>query len=146
MKNSEVISKLDMDILPKIKRVLIIDDEPICRRLVFENIKSICSQIDVVATGAQALTMMRIYQYDLVISDIGLPDFDGLRIMDYLRQEPRFENTIFIAMTAYVDDMFSDLFNNLSELDYILFKPVSAKKLKSIINKKVSYLLAKETQ
>ena len=29
--NSEVIS-LDMDILPKIKRVLIIDDEPICRR------------------------------------------------------------------------------------------------------------------
>ena len=39
--------------------------------------------------------------------------------MDYLRQEPRFENTIFIAMTAYVDDMFSDLFNNLSELDYI---------------------------
>jgi two-component system, OmpR family, KDP operon response regulator KdpE len=68
-----------------VTRVLVVDDEPQILRALRINLRVREYQVDVAATGAEALTMAARHPPDLVILDLGLPDLDGVEVIQGLR-------------------------------------------------------------
>jgi two-component system KDP operon response regulator KdpE len=65
--------------------VLVVDDEPQILRALRINLRVREYQVDVAATGTEALEMAGRHPPDLVILDLGLPDLDGVEVIQGLR-------------------------------------------------------------
>jgi len=68
-----------------VTRVLVVDDEPQILRALRINLRVREYQVDVAASGTEALQMAARHPPDLVILDLGLPDLDGMEVIQGLR-------------------------------------------------------------
>jgi two-component system, OmpR family, KDP operon response regulator KdpE len=68
-----------------VTRVLVVDDEPQILRALRINLRVRDYEVHVAATGAEALEIAGRYPPDLVILDLGLPDLDGVEVIQGLR-------------------------------------------------------------
>jgi len=68
-----------------VTRVLVVDDEPQILRALRINLRVREYQVDVAATGTEALEMAARHPPDLVILDLGLPDLEGVEVIEGLR-------------------------------------------------------------
>ena len=66
-------------------RVLVVDDEPQIRRTLAINLRVRGYQVDLAATGEEALKAAADQQPDVVVLDLGLPGIDGLQVIQGLR-------------------------------------------------------------
>ena len=66
-------------------RVLVVDDEPQILRALRINLRVRSYDVDVAATGSAALEAAAKHPPDLVILDLGLPDLDGVEVIEGLR-------------------------------------------------------------
>jgi two-component system KDP operon response regulator KdpE len=66
-------------------RVLVVDDEPQILRALRINLRVRDYEVHVAATGSEALQMAGRFPPDLVILDLGLPDLDGVQVIQGLR-------------------------------------------------------------
>jgi two-component system, OmpR family, KDP operon response regulator KdpE len=68
-----------------VTRVLVVDDEPQILRALRINLRVRHYDVDIAATGSQALEAAAKHPPDLVILDLGLPDLDGVEVIEGLR-------------------------------------------------------------
>jgi two-component system KDP operon response regulator KdpE len=68
-----------------VTRVLVVDDEPQILRALRINLRVRDYEVHVASTGAEALEVAGRYPPDLVILDLGLPDLDGVEVIQGLR-------------------------------------------------------------
>jgi two-component system, OmpR family, KDP operon response regulator KdpE len=68
-----------------VTRVLVVDDEPQILRALRINLKVREYEVRVATTGAEALQVASQHPPDLVILDLGLPDLDGVEVIQGLR-------------------------------------------------------------
>jgi two-component system KDP operon response regulator KdpE len=68
-----------------VSRVLVVDDEPQIRRTLAINLRARGYQVDLAATGEEALRAVADQQPDVVVLDLGLPGIDGLQVIQGLR-------------------------------------------------------------
>jgi two-component system, OmpR family, KDP operon response regulator KdpE len=66
--------------------ILIIEDEAALRRFLVPTLANHDYQVLTAATGAEGLAMARSHNPDIVLLDLGLPDQDGCRVLENLRQ------------------------------------------------------------
>jgi two-component system KDP operon response regulator KdpE len=66
-------------------RVLVVDDEPQIVRALRINLRARQYEVFTAQSGTQALTEAAHHPPDLVILDLGLPDMDGVEVIDGLR-------------------------------------------------------------
>jgi two-component system, OmpR family, KDP operon response regulator KdpE len=66
-------------------RVLVVDDEPQIRRTLAINLRARGYQVDLAASGEEALKAAAHHQPDVVVLDLGLPGIDGLQVIHGLR-------------------------------------------------------------
>ena len=71
--------------LAQVTRVLVVDDEPQILRALRINLRVRSYDVDTAATGAEALETAARHPPDLVILDLGLPDLDGVEVIEGLR-------------------------------------------------------------
>ena len=69
----------------RMTRVLVVDDEPQILRALRINLRARHIDVHVAATGAEALRTAARHPPDLVILDLGLPDLDGVEVIEGLR-------------------------------------------------------------
>jgi two-component system KDP operon response regulator KdpE len=68
-----------------VTRVLVVDDEPQILRALRINLRVRHYEVSVAANGAQALAEAARHPPDVVILDLGLPDLDGVEVIQGLR-------------------------------------------------------------
>ncbi len=68
-----------------VTHVLVVDDEPQILRALRINLRVRNYEVDTAATGAEALTAAGRHPPDLVLLDLGLPDLDGVEVIEGLR-------------------------------------------------------------
>jgi two-component system KDP operon response regulator KdpE len=68
-----------------VTRVLVVDDEPQLLRALAINLRARRYEVDVAATGTEALRLAAARVPDVVILDLGLPDLDGTAVLAGLR-------------------------------------------------------------
>lgn len=66
-------------------RILVVDDEPQIRKALGVNLRARGYEVDLAATGEEALTLAAGNHPDLVLLDIGLPGIDGIEVVEGLR-------------------------------------------------------------
>jgi len=116
----------------KIKRILIVDDEENTRiglsKLLSQEGFEVCS----VANGQEALEYLKSSRVNLVISDINMPEMNGLTFLKELNR--LYPSTHVIMITAYggVESYLEAM--NLGAFEYI-HKPIKIEELKSVMEK-----------
>jgi two-component system, OmpR family, KDP operon response regulator KdpE len=68
-------------------RILLVDDEVPIQRAVAPLLRSRGYEVEVAATGEEALAMFRARPPDLMVLDLGLPDMEGIEICRRIRAE-----------------------------------------------------------
>ena len=66
-------------------RVLVVDDEPQIRKALRVNLAARGYDVDLAATGEEALSLAAARHPDVVLLDLGLPGIDGIDVIDGLR-------------------------------------------------------------
>ena len=114
------------------KKVLVIDDSPVNRAVLTAFLKRAgISDIDHAVDGEEALAKLNAAMksgqpYDFALSDLWMPNMNGLEFIEKLRADARFERLPVFAVTADTEfhrDARTDLFTG------ILLKPITYDKL-----------------
>jgi DNA-binding NarL/FixJ family response regulator len=121
----------------KIKKILLVEDEPILRDSIQDTIVSCGFEVAVAENGDEALSLAKTFLPDLIISDILMPESDGYWLLDSIRNDALLRTIPFIFMTAKSER--SDIRNgmNLGADDYIV-KPFSSAELMNSIQARLS--------
>ena len=82
------------------RRVLVIEDNLDSVHSMAVLVKMMGHEVQFAINGFAALDIARKFRPDIVLLDIGLPDFNGCDIAQQLKWEPGFEQTRFIAISA----------------------------------------------
>jgi len=83
------------------QRILIVDDEAAIRQSLAETLTAEGYDTDSAETGEEALAKLNTDTYDLVVTDLKMPNVSGLELLQALRNQDR--HTPVIMMTAYGD-------------------------------------------
>jgi CheY-like chemotaxis protein len=71
------------------KRILIVDDEAMLRETVTAILSRDDYAVDTAQDGAEALRLLDLHRYDLVLSDVRMPELDGPQLYDAIQQRCR---------------------------------------------------------
>jgi CheY-like chemotaxis protein len=106
-------------------RILIVDDEEIDRVLVRSILEKAGHELFYAGDGSVALEVCRKVAIELVVTDLAMPDFNGLRFIKELREEG-FKMPV-IAVSGWAKDQL-----DLAEIhgaNLALLKPIDEEKL-----------------
>lgn len=114
------------------KNILIVDDEENARIGLSKLLSQEGYRVDAVANGHEALDYLDQKRVSLVITDINMPEMDGLVFLRELNRD--YPSTDVIMMTAYggVESYLEAM--NLGAFEY-LNKPIKLDELKSVMKK-----------
>ncbi|MCG8636005.1 MAG: response regulator [Desulfobacterales bacterium] len=113
----------DKEVRPN--RILIVDDVLSMQRLLSQILNDDGFYTDVASDGEQALDILRSKDFDIVLTDIGMPVMDGLALT---RKVTRTMSSDVIIMTGQIDQYSYDQMINLGASDYIQ-KPFSPEEI-----------------
>ena len=85
-------------------RILIVEDEERIASFVSKGLTSNGFATTIAASGADALTLTRTSEFDLMILDIGLPDTDGFEVLRELRAKDKNMPVIIVTARDSVGD------------------------------------------
>ncbi len=114
-------------------RILIVDDAR-ASTLILTKLLEILGQ-DVCAVGNATEALERIHREppDLVISDIGMPGFDGYQLARAIRSSPELNDIELVALTGYAEES-DKLRAQEAGFDQHLVKPVALGHLQSLLS------------
>ena len=83
------------------KKILITEDSPTMRSLLASTIESVDGyEIVEASSGFEALRLLPREKVDLIITDINMPDINGLELISYVRNNPNYSHIpLFIVST-----------------------------------------------
>jgi len=106
-------------------RILLVDDEVPIQRAVAPLLRSRGYDVDVAATGDEALKSVRTHPPDLIVLDLGLPDIEGTEVCRRIRAESAIPIVVLSARGAEADKVTA---LDLGADDYVT-KPFGPKEL-----------------
>lgn len=111
-------------------RVLHIEDEPSCRRLVSKLLLRAGHEVFETGSGLEGVQMARRVQPDLVIVDINVPDLDGYEVTLRLRSMRELDGVPIVAITAEGDRQTCLAVG----ADGFLTKPIDARRFADVVS------------
>ena len=84
-------------------RILLVEDNPINRRVGVALLQKLGHSVDVAANGKQAVEQVRVKPYDVILMDVEMPEMDGLEATTAIRTLERGtgKRIPIVAMTAH---------------------------------------------
>lgn len=98
-------------------KILIIEDEKELANSIATYLKGESYVCEFAATFKDAISKTGIYEYDCILLDLMLPDGDGLKILEALKQDNKQEGVIIISAKDAIDDKIAGL--KLGADDYL---------------------------
>lgn len=83
--------------------VLFVDDDPDLRLYVKEELEEFASDVSVAKDGVRALEILRSTEIDLVISDVMMPEMDGLTLCHSIKTDSALKDIPVILLSARSD-------------------------------------------
>ncbi len=108
-------------------RVLIVDDEPKLGKLLAEGLEADGHQVTVAAGGAEALAALGRSGFEVVVTDLRMPEVDGLAVLRAARAAPGVPEVV--LMTAYASAESAVAAMKAGAADYVI-KPFAVDELR----------------
>ena len=122
-------------------RILVVEDEKRIADFLTRGLQGAGYAVDAAPNGATALEFIHATDYDLVILDIMLPDVDGLKILEKIRNRKLGPPVLILSARGAVDDRVKGL--ELGADDYLV-KPFSPRevvsRVKAILRRTALYV------
>jgi two-component system response regulator AtoC len=115
-----------------IQKVLVADDEPLIRSFLLEVLRRKKMDIHLAKDGEDAIKLIEQNDYDLIISDMKMPNKNGLEVLQYARQKKT--NAIVIIITAFATIENAVEAMNRGAFNYLL-KPFTFEAINALIDK-----------
>jgi two-component system, sensor histidine kinase len=113
-------------------RVLVVDDSLDTANTLTYLLRDSGHITEYALTGATALDLAKRHRPEVIFLDIGLPDYDGVKLAKDIRKTPGFEKTHIIALTGRnCDDEHRAL---EAGCDRFISKPLDPRTLEKIIS------------
>ena len=82
-------------------KVLVVEDSKATRELIAATCTSI-SGVEVVMamSGFEALKVLPRHRFSLIITDINMPDINGLELINFVKKNPHYKDTPLIVVTT----------------------------------------------
>ncbi len=109
-------------------KILVVEDEKEMAETVAHVLRSEHHVVEVALSGDEALDMLRVSQYDLLILDLNLPGADGLEICKTIRHQKRPVSILMVTGRKTIEE--KELGLDLGADDY-LTKPFHLKELQA---------------
>ncbi|MCP4264468.1 MAG: response regulator [Candidatus Brocadiaceae bacterium] len=111
-------------------KVLWVDDEESIRDLARDQFVILDQHLDLAASGEEALDLLQINQYDLMITDVGMPNMNGWQLAE--RIMGRYPDMKIAVITGWGADVSNE--ENYG-VDCVFGKPVRMVQLKNLIDR-----------
>ena len=85
-------------------RFLVVEDENRIADFLLAGLESAGYAVDAATDGSTALEMMHSADYDLVILDLMLPDMDGLKVLEKIRNRKSNAPVLILSARGAIDD------------------------------------------
>jgi CheY-like chemotaxis protein len=129
-------SKTEMGDAPTMSdlRVLVVDDIPINLKVIERMLKGIgIGTVRLADSGRSALAIMEHETFPLVITDIQMPDMDGMQLSDAIRSyDALATKPLVVGLTAETSDTIHERCAK-SGIAHVLHKPITKKQLETFI-------------
>ena len=85
----------------KMRKILVVEDSPVMRDLIGSLIDELGGfEITAVENGLQALRVLPSEKFDLIVTDINMPNINGLELLAYVKKNPNHVNTPVLVVTT----------------------------------------------
>ncbi|MCD6139063.1 MAG: sigma-54-dependent Fis family transcriptional regulator [Deltaproteobacteria bacterium] len=118
------------------EKILVVDDDTSVLDVISDVLRNAGYAVDAAAEGQKAIEYIDAEFYDAVITDLNLPDIDGMKILQYVVDQA--PDTICIILTGYGTIKSSVEAIKIGAFDYIT-KPVTSDEILMVIEKALKY-------
>lgn len=115
-------------------RVLAVDDSKTMRDMVSFTLKNAGHEVIEATDGKHALSLADGANVDLVITDVNMPNMDGITLVRNLRAMPAYKSTPILVLTTEADATKKNQGRDAGATGWIV-KPFSPDKLLQVISK-----------
>tara|TARA_R110002096_G_scaffold190345_3_gene371440 strand:+ start:769 stop:1134 length:366 start_codon:yes stop_codon:yes gene_type:complete len=116
------------------KKILAVDDSKTMRDMVSFTLKGAGYEVVVAEDGVHALSAVSNDMVDLVITDVNMPNMNGIELVQKLRSDPRFRSTPILILTTESDDGIKQQGRAAGATGWIV-KPFVPEKLLKVVDK-----------
>ncbi len=120
------------------KHVLIVDDSPTVRKFVSVSLSMQGFSVVAACDGMDALEKLPQSKFDLVITDLNMPNMDGFELIKALRENADYKDLPVIILTSLGDEANKEQGAKLGVNSYVV-KPFSLEKIQYEVSKYVSW-------
>lgn len=113
------------------RRILVADDDAPVRDLYAHVAARVGVEIDVVASGRDAIEALKTRKYDVALMDLNMPRLSGWEVLDWLRDRRELRPRKVFIVTGFSDQLISEADRDV--VSAVLYKPVSAEELRSLV-------------
>lgn len=114
--------------------ILAVDDEESITRIIQVNLEQAGYAVSIASSGSEALKLLLQNSYDLLITDIMMPEMDGLELLEHIRQSPELAQLPVILLTAQSSNQ--DITRGYAKgTDLYLTKPFNPSELKTWVSR-----------
>mgnify|MGYP002651845000 CR=1 FL=1 len=115
-------------------KILVVDDVPAMQVSIAAALEAARHDVTLAASGSQALRLIEAEAFDVIVTDIWMPDGDGLRLIKQLRDRPQAPHII--VVTGGGPKLSIELAGSLAEVwgaQHVLVKPFDDRRLVALV-------------
>ena len=116
------------------KSVLVVDDFPAMRHSVKELMESRGFTVTEACNGLEALEKLKKQSFDLIVSDLVMPEMDGFELCESVKNDPKKSSIPVIVVSTQTDARFIVRALKVGADDYII-KPVQGDLLDKVLQR-----------
>lgn len=113
--------------------ILVVDDSPVMQRLLTLMLERDEHEVIALGNGREAASYLEQATVDLMITDVNMPDVDGLTLLQQLRSDSRHKDLPIVVLTASSQDEIRRMAARRGANGF-LTRPTSSWELKEIVN------------
>ncbi|WP_052507409.1 GGDEF domain-containing response regulator [Desulfonatronovibrio magnus] len=111
------------------EKILVVDDDPTARLFASRIIRKAGYEVDDAIDGNTALKKVRLFEPDLILLDVMLPDINGIEVCKTIKADPRRHSPYIILFSAIQTGSSDKALGLESGADGYLVKPVNTREL-----------------
>ncbi|MEA2738560.1 MAG: two-component system, chemotaxis family, chemotaxis protein CheY [Acetobacteraceae bacterium] len=85
------------------KRILTVDDSKTMRQMVSSTLRKAGFDVNEAEDGKKALTVLSAGRFDLIITDLNMPNMDGISLIKTVRANPQHRDVPILILTTESD-------------------------------------------
>jgi len=117
-------------------KILVVEDSPTTRAMIISAIEEVAGGLEIFESknGFEALKLLPHHSFDLIITDINMPDINGLELVSFVKRNQAYRHIPLIIITTEGSERDREKGISLGANEYLV-KPFNPEMLQNVVKK-----------